>query len=268
MNNSRGVSLLEILIVIGIFAIVSAAVTSLSVKTIEHQRNQQTLSSQTTIYNRIIDDIRNDVRSAYAVWLSTDEANPSGTQAYMQAQDCSNPAPGSGNGNVLNIVKLISWDHNPVPASATSRFEYIRYEFITVGGVGYLVKLQSAPQDVAGAPSILWPKDTTAAAPYGSMPTFTSLAATTAPSKVYNMPGQSDEENSITGSFGSRYGQMYNPPVGGASTDCTYYLTTVDLTGLTITATGYQNKYDQIFGKANFVAPLTTFEIKSSIKFY
>lgn len=266
----KGVSLLEILIVIGIFAIVSAGVTNLSIKTIEYQRDQQTLNYQTHIFNEMQDNIKEDIRSSFAVWVSTDENAPTAYQSYYVSQACAPASPNPNTqaartGNTLNIIRELSYD--PVAPQVT--FDYVRYRFVNQGGLDYFIRMQSNPVTFGVEPSTLWPKDITAAIPLGSMPSLLGpVANLNMPDKAYNSLGQSNEEIAITGAFEAVYGPEFSPPLGSASPNCSFYINTVNLNGFNILARGYGNKYDTLFGKANFAAPSLTFQINSSIKFF
>lgn len=268
---SKGVTLLEISIVMLIFGVVSIGVTNLSIKAIEQQRDQQTATYHNHLYNEMQQDLRNDFKAAFAVWVSSNGGAPAATTDYYISQACGGASPNTaaGTGNTLNIVKQVSYD----PATPSVTFQYIRYQFVTVGSRKYLVKLVSANSTVADEPGNLWPKDVTNATSKSNhlagFRSFTTIAAINLPSRVYNTPNITKEDNDITGVFKPIYGEECKPPVGSTTiTNCSFYIKTIDLDNLTFTAAGYSNKYDKKFGKANLMAPTMSFEVSSSLKFF
>jgi type II secretory pathway pseudopilin PulG len=271
-TKSKGVSLLEILIVMGIFTIVSIGVTNLSIKAIDFNRTQQTLGYQDHVFNQIQDDLRHDMRSALAVWLSDSGGGPSTYQQYFVQQACGGAHPNTQpltarDGDTLNILRQISYNHNP--ASPVVTLQTIRYQFVTSAGSTYLVRLENTPFTDNNEPSDIWPKDTTSTnCPY-SMPTYGgTISSVTSPNKVYNPLNASSEDFTMNGEFEVTYSREYNPSATSGTANCTFFVKTVSLNNLTLTATGYMDKYDKAFGKANLIAPRLTFDLNTSLKFF
>jgi type II secretory pathway pseudopilin PulG len=272
---SRGLSLLEVVIVLGIFTIISVGVTNLSIKAIQHQHGEQTLADQNVIFSNIQDDIRRDMRSAFAVWLSSNGSTgvPSTYNNYIVSQACGGADPNAQSlatrsNNTLNILREDRYTPGATPVLLVTP---IQYRFYNNGTHDYLLRLVGTQVDLADDPENVWPKDTSATAYYGAYtaPTFGgSVTSVASPSKVYNPPGVQGEDSSLDGSFEITWGDEYNPPSGAASSNCSFFAKTVSINGLTLNAVGHADKYDQAFGKANLVAPKMTFDLNTSLKFF
>lgn len=272
-----GVSLMEIVIVIGIFAIVSAGVTNLSLKVIESQRDEETITNHNHIYNSIQDDMRNDLNSAAAVWLTAGGPSDNTTNNYLVLQNPCAAAPAAiGPFDTLNI--LVQTGYTP-GSPGTTTYDLIVYRFMQVDTINSLTRFRNNVS-INDDPGNIWPKDIEPAnftdPLSGNMPASvntTALMDASPNRKLYNHNGHSRENNTITGSFEATYGIAYNaanthPWLGVASGACTYYLNNVNINGLQIQAQGYKSKYDNLFGKSNLVGPTLSFQINPSIKFF
>lgn len=287
----KGVSLLEIVIVIGIFAVVSAGVTSLSLKMIEIQRDEETLTKHNDIYNTLQDDLRRDLNAAVAVWVGDIGLNPVST--YI-----SNPPPTNQNnyvcitactdvitppaGDVLDIMVQSGYTPGSPP---TISFTFVRYKFFTPAdtGIPSLGRFEGQPISYNLDPDEIWPKKLYA--PFtnpvpGAMPDDTTFANIEGNPdyKLYNDP-YANEDNAISadgnGAFEAVYGRGFAPQLSTSSTwypspatNCTFYIDHINVRAVTITAQGYQDRYDKVFGKAQLNAPTLSFEVNPSLKFF
>lgn len=286
-NNIYGVSLLEILVVIAIFAVVSAGVTSLSVSMIDHQRDEATITKHTNIYNNIHDDLRRDLESATAVWLSnnTTAAIAAGSRNYATI---TNAAPASiNNQNTLDVLIQESGPGSFTTNPTTQYFRLVRYQFNTIDGDPSLIRISTNLTCVNTADQ-LWPRNLDAGAyidpvscgayPLVASMTPTASAVFTAGGKVYNLDSDGMEDSDISGNFSAQYTIGYSAPpeppawfvAACATAPCnTYFLKSISLNGLSIVATGYDSKYDRLFGgKAGEYPPTISFEINPSLKFF
>lgn len=287
-NNINGVSLLEILIVIAIFAVVSVGVTTLSVSMIQNQRDEATITKHTNIYNNINDDLRRDLESATAVWLSDGSSATiaAGSRNYASI-NAAVPAA-LVNQNTLDVLVQESGagSFNPVPT--TQYFKLVRYQFRTIDGNPSLIRI-AGTFSCANTADELWPRNLDSATytdpvSCGTYPNVGAVATAktgndvhTAGGKVYNLTSDATEQSNITGTFSAGYTVGYKPlaePPAWYTAICnnpacaTYFLKSINVDGLTITAAGYSTKYDILFGKAGETPPTMSFEINPSIKFF
>lgn len=302
-KNFFGVSLLELVIVMCIFTIVSAGVVSLSVKTVEHGNNQRTVTSQSHLLNEIQEDIRNDLRNAFAVSISDGSTNvASCPNNYYVLQSCSIAAPSNVRGSTLDIAKLDDYD----PVAKTSTFSFVRYQFLSYSYSGKnrelqllnarppagktallsMVRFERNIAAKAGTPGTFWPKKINSPNNAGCVDPGYSTAAGTpfditalAPKdKVYNNITYTNQVIAITGqtnstnsdeAFEGVYGDKWDPPLGSVFTDCSYYLKNINLHGLTLTDQSMDTKYDAAYlGKITLAAPEMSFEVNTSMKFF
>lgn len=272
LNKSTGVSLLEMSIVIAILALVTSAVTTLSIKLVQNQQNQRVVSYQNHIFNNIQNDLRQDLSAVFSVFVTSGgSGTPGADDDYYVSKSCATTTVNPVNGDTLNIVKISSQTATDIT------FSYIRYQFIN----NNLVRKETIQSARTGLASQFWPEATNNAAAgnppapggyynpkYQAFPAC-SLADPTA--KIYYDSTATDEPMTITGTFQAIYGSQIQPPsiATAWNTNCSFYASTINITNLAITATGDStNTYDQVFGKSNYSTSTISFNINSNTKFY
>lgn len=273
LAKNKGVSLLEMTIVMLIMAVVGVGVANLSVKSVEQSMSEKTQAYQNNLYLRIQQDLRDDLAGAFSAWV-----DDGSSRDFIVTQACGSGTPASVTGNTLNIVREM--DYNAAGPSVT--YKYVRYQFVDDDGDGtndHLIRMED-DHTRSGEPATFWPKcinsnsanGVTYVTPkYQTFPAYGgTLANLSLPDKAYNAPGSTHEEHQVSGQFQMSYGEEFTPAMGSwMSGTCSFYVQTINLVNLDITTAGSSvNKYDRHFGKANVIAPTLSFEINSSIKFF
>ena len=269
LNKSKGVSLLEISIVIAILAIVTSAVTTLSIKLVQNQQNQQIVSYQNHIFNNIQNDLRQDLSAVFSVFVTTGGSDtPAVDGDYYVSKSCATTSVSPINGDTLNIVKIVS------QTSTDVTFSYIRYQFIN----NNLVRKETVHPARTGDVSTFWPAatNTTGTLAQGGFRTpdylsFPACSISDPTARIYYDSTSTNEPMTITGTFQAIYGSQIQPPAIATAwnTNCSFYASTINITNFAITATGDStNTYDQVFGKSNYSTSTISFNINSNTKFY